>query len=380
MPVFNAENAAAFTSGMMDVSSDHHFSNHDDMEQPRRNPRKRQHAEEFLPKNYDNIKPRQSKRRRSPLRNLDLEKPNAGSISANAGGSLNVLARRQETVRKSSSIMSLLNDDYTDHNPTTFRLSHEQEAAATSDPRNPSVLPWITAWPESSTPDFVSLSQTSSIFDAPKVSSVPMTIPYARGPPPPLPPPRHLADILSDVHDGPEVEWQWSDLHVTSDWGRSMPSFQPDLGSSIFDRSAGKKSAMDEKFKNSRREQAVFTASSTDGPTYRSLMKGQNTPIPRMATTSSVRRSSTGATAGEETSSHKMGPSDLHHVNNWINRDIDQETQVPDDSSNSNLDIWGFGSEYAVDLEPMKVDPKLILVDSYTLGTLLSMNFDLVID
>jgi hypothetical protein len=54
-----------------------------------------------------------------------------------------------------------------------------------------------------------------------------MSIPNARDPvPPPLPPPRHLADIADG--NGPDIAWQWAN----SDWGQSMASVAP--GSSLY--------------------------------------------------------------------------------------------------------------------------------------------------
>jgi hypothetical protein len=66
-------------------------------------------------------------------------------------------------------------------------------------------------------------------------ASVPLTIPHhLRGSvPPPLPPPRYLADIDAVGNNGPDITWQWGNSdEKNSDWGSSIASVQP--GSSLY--------------------------------------------------------------------------------------------------------------------------------------------------
>ncbi|KAI6711223.1 hypothetical protein JHW43_006216 [Diplocarpon mali] len=60
-----------------------------------------------------------------------------------------------------------------------------------------------------------------------------MSIPNAReAPPPPLPPPRHLADIAEGGHIGQDVAWRWGNSPDEGGvWGRTTPSVAP--GSSL---------------------------------------------------------------------------------------------------------------------------------------------------
>jgi hypothetical protein len=59
-----------------------------------------------------------------------------------------------------------------------------------------------------------------------------MSIPHSRGPvPPPPPPPRHLADILNDRSNSPNIiqRWGWGgSLANENDWGSDSP--QKDIG------------------------------------------------------------------------------------------------------------------------------------------------------
>ncbi|KAL2073207.1 hypothetical protein VTL71DRAFT_10531 [Oculimacula yallundae] len=56
-------------------------------------------------------------------------------------------------------------------------------------------------------------------------SSIPMSIPNVREfVPPPLPPPRHLADIADGGHNGPDIAWKWGNRHKDGNWGEFAPS------------------------------------------------------------------------------------------------------------------------------------------------------------
>lgn len=62
--------------------------------------------------------------------------------------------------------------------------------------------------------------------------SGPMSIPNARDPvPPPLPPPRHIADIADNGTNGPDIAWQWANPRQDSEWGKHISSIAP--GSSL---------------------------------------------------------------------------------------------------------------------------------------------------
>jgi hypothetical protein len=79
-----------------------------------------------------------------------------------------------------------------------------------------------------------SKSNSHNSTSSPATSSIPMSIPNVRVPsPPPLPPPRHLADIADGGSNGPNIAWKWSNPHVdNSDWGQSTASVSP--GSSLY--------------------------------------------------------------------------------------------------------------------------------------------------
>lgn len=63
------------------------------------------------------------------------------------------------------------------------------------------------------------LDRTACHYNSPATatSSIPMPIPRATElPPPPLPPPRHLADMVDGGANGPDLAWQWGNR--TADW------------------------------------------------------------------------------------------------------------------------------------------------------------------
>ncbi|KAH8772145.1 hypothetical protein BGZ57DRAFT_764297 [Hyaloscypha finlandica] len=110
-------------------------------------------------------------------------------------------------------------------------------------------------------------SSSSSSYNStssPSTFSIPMSIPHARDPvPPPLPPPKDLADIAGGGN-GPDIAWQWGNSHShESDWRRSVPSVPP--GSSLYGSFASRKGALDERPDNSRRGSSTSTIKSMNG-------------------------------------------------------------------------------------------------------------------
>ena len=92
----------------------------------------------------------------------------------------------------------------------------------------------------------------------------PMSIPNARDPvPPPLPPPRHLADIEEGGHNGPDIAWQWGNSHEDNDWGKRAASVA--LGSSLYGSFASGKSIMDERPDQNRRTSSTSTIKPLSG-------------------------------------------------------------------------------------------------------------------
>ncbi|PQE23893.1 C2H2 finger domain-containing protein [Rutstroemia sp. NJR-2017a WRK4] len=74
-------------------------------------------------------------------------------------------------------------------------------------------------------------SRSNSIHSIISPSSA-MPIPHAREAiPPPLPPPRHIADIAENGSNGTDIAWKWGNSHQELDWGRSVSSVAP--GSSL---------------------------------------------------------------------------------------------------------------------------------------------------
>ncbi len=111
-----------------------------------------------------------------------------------------------------------------------------------------------------------SRSMSYNLSASPPTASIAMSIPNAREPvPPPLPPPRYLADIADGSH-GRDLAWQWGNSHEdNSQWGRSATSVKP--GSSLYGNfSAGRKSIMDEPPEFSpRRGSSISTITSEHG-------------------------------------------------------------------------------------------------------------------
>ncbi|PBP15467.1 hypothetical protein BUE80_DR013780 [Diplocarpon rosae] len=86
-----------------------------------------------------------------------------------------------------------------------------------------------------------------------------MSIPNTReAPPPPLPPPRHLADIAGGGHNGQDVAWRWGNSpDERSVWGSSTPSVAP--GSSLRGGSLARDSASDDRPELGRRTSSNST-------------------------------------------------------------------------------------------------------------------------
>jgi hypothetical protein len=120
---------------------------------------------------------------------------------------------------------------------------------------------------ESKPEQFRSSSRSSSYnsTSSPATSAIPMSIPNSRDAvPPPLPPPKYLADIASGGNNGPDLAWRFGNSHgATSDWGGSMSSVAP--GSSLYGSFAGKKSLTDDQPEYSRRTSSTSTIKSSMG-------------------------------------------------------------------------------------------------------------------
>lgn len=88
-------------------------------------------------------------------------------------------------------------------------------------------------------------SSRSSSYNSilsPTTSSNPMSIPNSRdpGPPPPLPPPKHLPDIIDSGKGGPDIAWKFGNSHDSnSEWGGSVPSVT--TGSSLYGSFLGRR-------------------------------------------------------------------------------------------------------------------------------------------
>lgn len=115
-------------------------------------------------------------------------------------------------------------------------------------------------------------SSTNSIL-SPSAASGPMSIPNARDPvPPPLPPPKHLADIADGGCNGPDIAWQWGNSHMDTEWGGS--SVAP--GSSLYGSFASRKGV-----KAERPEYARRTSSTSTIKSIRDVENGENS-FPRI--------------------------------------------------------------------------------------------------
>lgn len=109
-----------------------------------------------------------------------------------------------------------------------------------------------------------SISNSYNSTSSPANIPGPMSIPNARDPvPPPLPPPRHLADIAEGGSNGPDIAWQWGNSHEDNDWRRHIPSVAP--GSSLYGSFASRKSMMDERPDFERRTSSTSTIKSLAG-------------------------------------------------------------------------------------------------------------------
>lgn len=90
---------------------------------------------------------------------------------------------------------------------------------------------------------------------------MPMSIPNARDPvPPPLPPPRHLADIADGGSNGRDIAWQWGNCQEDGEWGRHTPSVAP--GSSLYGSFASRKSITSDRPDYDRRSSSTSTVTS----------------------------------------------------------------------------------------------------------------------
>ena len=139
-------------------------------------------------------------------------------------------------------------------------------------------LPEIYVHDSNPSDRFRNSSRSSSYNSAssPSTASGPMSIPNARDPiPPPLPPPRHLADIADGGNNGPDIAWQWGNSHEGSGWGGSISSVAP--GSSLYGGSfASRKSVMDDRPEFTRRTSSTSTVKSITG------LERQENPYPRI--------------------------------------------------------------------------------------------------
>lgn len=78
-------------------------------------------------------------------------------------------------------------------------------------------------------------SRSSSYGSAASTAPIPMSIPNSNSRdyvPPPLPPPKHIADIANGGHTGQDIAWKWGNSQEDSGWGRPSPSVAP--GSSLY--------------------------------------------------------------------------------------------------------------------------------------------------
>ncbi|RDW91479.1 hypothetical protein BP5796_02644 [Coleophoma crateriformis] len=99
---------------------------------------------------------------------------------------------------------------------------------------------------------------------SPGLSSVPMSIPNAREPvPPPLPPPKHIADLADSRRNGPDIAWQWGNSAEGDDWGRAASSVPP--GSSLYGSFTGRGNNLADEHPDARRGSSVSTVKSISG-------------------------------------------------------------------------------------------------------------------
>ncbi|KAL3427693.1 hypothetical protein PVAG01_01202 [Phlyctema vagabunda] len=111
---------------------------------------------------------------------------------------------------------------------------------------------------ESNSVDRYRTSSRSSSFNSassPGISAIPMSIPNAREPvPPPLPPPRHIADF-----GGPDIAWKWGNSQEDGGWGKPVP-VPP--GSSLYGSFAGRGNSISEERPDNRRGSSTSTIKS----------------------------------------------------------------------------------------------------------------------
>ncbi|KAH7356713.1 hypothetical protein BKA65DRAFT_213005 [Rhexocercosporidium sp. MPI-PUGE-AT-0058] len=109
-------------------------------------------------------------------------------------------------------------------------------------------------------------SRSSSYNSAapPGLSSIPVSIPNAPDfVPPPLPPPRHLADIADGGHNGPDIAWKWGNSQTERGWGKAAPSIPQ--GSSLHGGSGSflsRRGILDEQLDFQRRGSSISTVKS----------------------------------------------------------------------------------------------------------------------
>ena len=94
-----------------------------------------------------------------------------------------------------------------------------------------------------------------------------MSIPNSREPvPPPLPPPKHLADIASGGNNGPDLAWKWGNsISGRNAWGGS---FSPvTSGSSLYGEGSSyhRGGAAGEDSESSRRPSSTATIKPVNG-------------------------------------------------------------------------------------------------------------------
>lgn len=134
-------------------------------------------------------------------------------------------------------------------------------------------LPQIQINDPSNTYQNSSRSSSYNSATSPGPSSIPMSIPNAREfVPPPLPPPRHLADIADGGHNGSDIAWKWGNSHRDSEWGNSTSSIPP--GSSLHGGSGrfmSRRGTLDEQLDLQRRGSSISTIKSDarEGPYQR---------------------------------------------------------------------------------------------------------------
>ena len=102
-----------------------------------------------------------------------------------------------------------------------------------------------------------SRSMLPSTLSSPRSPSVPVPIPHMRDPvPPPLPPPKHIADI-GGGNNGPDIAWQWGNSRH-NEW--DVSSVTP--GSSLY---GSLHSLRSEPSENARRTSSMSTIKSLGG-------------------------------------------------------------------------------------------------------------------